>query len=165
MGSILYIEGFGVTLANFGFYQGAIAGSFAIMSFSSPKLLSKFGHQKCFKISVILITIFAVLIGLVALLDIRNPLLITVLMCLLSMPTVFPVNILYPLLLDIIPNAKSRAASVNGVAKLVGSAVCIESVSYAYNGTFLQMGLLIFGLSIVGLIFARSLKLPAKKSD
>ena len=75
-------------------------------------------------------TIFASLIGLVAVLDIRSPLLITALMCLLSMPTVFPVNILYPLLLDIIPNAKSRAASVNGVAKLVGSAVCIESASY-----------------------------------
>ncbi len=156
MGSILYVEGFGVSLASFGYYQGAVAGSFALMSLLSPKILSKFGHQKCFKISIVLITIFACLIGLVAVLDIRSPLLITVLMCLLSMPTVFPVNILYPLLLDIIPNAKSRAASVNGVAKLVGSAVCIESASYVYNGTFLQIGLLIFGLSIVGLFFARS---------
>ena len=165
MGSILYIEGFGVSLASFGYYQGAVAGSFALMSLLSPKLLSKFGHQKCFKISIVLITIFASLIGLVAVLDIRSPLLITALMCLLSMPTVFPVNILYPLLLDIIPNAKSRAASVNGVAKLVGSAICIESASYVYNGTFLQIGLLIFGLSIVGLIFARSVSYWRKENS
>ena len=103
-----------------------------------------------------MITIFASLIGLVAVLDIRSPLLITVLMCFLTMSTVFPVNILYPLLLDIVPNAKSRAASVNNVARLIGSAICIESASYAYNGTFLQIGLLIFGLSLVGLIFAKS---------
>ncbi len=155
MGSILYIEGFDVSLAHFGYYQGAIAGSFGIMSFLSPKLLTKFGHQKCFKAAVILITIIATLIGVVAVSDIRSPLLITVLMCLLSMPVVFPVNILYPLSLDIIPGAKSRASALTNVARLVGSAICIESVSYVYDGRFLHLGLLIFGLSIVGLIFAR----------
>ena len=165
MGSILYIEGFGVSLASFGYYQGAVAGSFALMSLLSPKLLSKFGHQKCFKISIVLITIFACLIGLVAVLDIRSPLLITVLMCFLTMSTVFPVNILYPLLLDIVPSAKSRAASVNNVARLIGSAICIESASYAYNGTFLQIGLLILGLSIVGLIFAKSVSYWGNKNS
>lgn len=165
MGSILYVEGFGVSLASFGYYQGAVAGSFALMSLLSPKLLSKFGHQKCFKVAIILITIFASLIGLVAVLDIRSPLLITTLMCFLTMSTVFPVNILYPLLLDIVPNAKSRAASVNNVARLIGSAICIESASYAYNGTFLQIGLLIFGLSIVGLIFAKSVSYWGNKNS
>jgi len=42
------------------------------------------------------------------------------------------------------------------------SAICIESVSYAYNGTFLYLGLLILGLSIVGMIFARSVKLAGR---
>lgn len=156
MGSILYIEGFGVSLAYFGYYQGAIAGSFGIMSFLSPKLLSKFGHQKCFKVSIILITFFATLICVVAVADIRSPLLITILMCLLSMPVVFPVNILYPLSLDVIPGAKSRASALTNVTRLIGCAICIESVSYVYDGRFLQLGVLIFGLSIVGLIFARS---------
>jgi len=162
MGSILYIEGFGVTLANFGFYQGAIAGSFAVISFLSPKLLSKFGHQKCFKISIILITIVAVLIGFAALLGINNPVLITTLMCLFALPMVLPVNILYPLILEVVPETKSRAAAVVNVARLVVSAICIESVSYAYNGTFLYLGLLILGLSIVGMIFARSVKLAGR---
>lgn len=131
MGSILYVEGFGVSLTYFGCYQGAIAGSFSfgMMSFLSPKLLTKFGHQKCFKVSIILITLFATLIGVVALADIRSPLLITILMCLLSMPVVFPVNILYPLLLDVITGAKYRASALTNVARLVGSTICIESVS------------------------------------
>ncbi len=156
MGSILYIEGFGVSIAHFGYYQGAIAGSFGVMSFLSPKLLSKFGHQKCFKSSIVLITIFATLIAVVAVADIRSPLLITVFMCLLSMPIVFPVNILYPLSLDIIPGAKSRASALSNVARLVGCAICIQSVSYVYDGRFLHLGLLIFGLTIIGLIFARN---------
>lgn len=157
MGSILYVEGFGVPLSSFGYYQGAIAGSFAIISFLSPVLLAKFGHPKCFKVAVILITMLAVVIGIVALCDIRNPLLITVLMCLFAMPMVCPVNIIYPLSLDVIPEAKSRAAALINVARLVGSAICIEFVSYIYDGRFMQLGLLIFGLSIVGLIFARTI--------
>ncbi len=157
MGSILYIEGLGVPLSSFGFYQGAIAGSFAIVSFLSPALLNKFGHQKCFKVAVTLITIFATAIGIVALCDIRNPLLITGLMCLFSMPMVLPVNILYPLTLDVIPRTKSRAAALVNVARLVGSAICIEFVSYIYDGRFMQLGLLIFGLSLVGLLFSRSI--------
>jgi DHA1 family bicyclomycin/chloramphenicol resistance-like MFS transporter len=157
MGSILYIEGFGVPLSSFGYYQGAIAASFAVISFLSPALLTKFGHPKCFKLAVILITILAVVIGIIALWDIRSPLLITVLMCLFAMPMVIPVNIIYPLSLDIIPDAKSRAAALINVARLVGSAICIEFISYIYDGRFIQLGLLIFGLSIVGLVFARSM--------
>lgn len=158
MGSILYIEGFGVPLSNFGYYQGAIAGSFAIISFLSPVFLSKFGHPKCFKVAVILITILAVAIGIVAVCDIRNPLLITMLMCLFAMPMVVPVNIIYPLSLDVIPETKSRAAALINVARLVGSAICIEFISFIYDGRFMQLGLLILGLSIVGLVFARSMR-------
>lgn len=156
MGSILYIEGLGVPLSSFGYYQGAIAGSFAVISFLSPVLLTKFGHPKCFKAAVTMITILAVAIGVVALCDTRNPLLITILMCLFAMPMVVPVNIIYPLSLDVIPETKSRAAALVNVARLVGSAICIEFVSYIYDGRFMQLGLLIFGLSLVGLLFARS---------
>lgn len=160
MGSILYIEGFGVSLAHFGFYQGAIAASFAIMSFLSPKLLAKFGRAKCFKIAIIFVTIVAILLGIVALSDINNPTLITFLMCMFALPMVFPVNILYPLSLEIVPGTKSRAAALVNVARLISSAICIELVSYVYDGGFFQLGLLILSLSIVGLVFARSVRLP-----
>ncbi len=156
MGPILYVVGLGVSLKDFGFYQGAIAGSFAIVSFSSPKLLTKFGHAKCFKVAIILVIIIAMLIGTVALCEINNPLLITILMCLFTMPMVFPINILYPLLLEVIPGTKSRAAALVNVARLVVSAICIEAVSYVYDGRFLQLGLTIAGLSIITLIFAKS---------
>lgn len=162
MGSILYIEGFGLSLAHFGFYQGAIAGSFAVISFLSPKLLTKYGQQRCFKVSIMLITLVAAMLGVVALCDINNPILITMLMCLFTLPMVFPVNILYPLTLDVIPETKSRAAAVVNVARLVGSAICIELISYAYNGKFFHLGLLIFGFAIVGFTFARSIKLSKK---
>ena len=162
MGSILYIEGFGVPLSHLGFYQGAIAGAFAIISFLSPKLLGAFGHQKCFKVSVILITIISIFIGLAALCGVNNPVFITALMCMFALPMVLPVNILYPLVLEVVSDTKSRAAAVVNVARLVVSAICIEIVSYFYNGKFLSLGLLIFGFSIVGLIFARSVKLPGK---
>ncbi len=76
--------------------------------------------------------------------------------CCFAMPMVVPVNIIYPLSLNVIPETKSRAAALVNVARLVGSAIFIEFVSYIYDGRLMQPGLLIFGLSIVGLIFARS---------
>ncbi len=155
MGPILYVEGFGVSLKDFGFYQGAIAASFAIVSFLSPKLLSKFGHQKCFKIAIILVAIFAVLLGIVAICEINNPMLITVLMCLFTMPMVFPVNILYPLLLEVVPETKSRAAALVNVTRLIVAAICIELVSYFYDGRFLQLGLTIAVLSILALVISK----------
>ena len=157
MGSILYIEGLGVPLEHFGYYQGAIAACFGFVSFASPKLLCKYGHQKCYKTAIIMVSIVATLIGVVAAADIRNPLLITVLMCMFSMPVVFPVNIIYPLMLNVIPGGQSRAAALSKVAQLISSAICIEGVSYFYDGRFLQLGLLIFVLSIVGFLMARTL--------
>ncbi len=155
MGSILYIEGFGVPLSHFGYYQGSIAGSFALISFLSPKLLTKFGQPKCFKVAIYMIAFVAMLIAVAAIANIRNPVLITVLMCLLSMPIVFPVNILYPKILETISGGKSRPSALVNVARLVGSAICIEGVSYIYDGRFLHVGLLIFIFSMIGFIFAR----------
>jgi DHA1 family bicyclomycin/chloramphenicol resistance-like MFS transporter len=109
-----------------------------------------------------LITIISIFIGLAALCGVNNPVFITALMCMFALPMVLPVNILYPLVLDVVPETKSRAAAVVNVARLVVSAVCIEIVSYFYNGKFLYLGLLIFGFSIVGLVFAKSVKFPAK---
>jgi len=157
MGSILYIEGFGVSIAKFGFYQGALAGAFAIVSFSSPVLLRNFGHQQCFKVALWWIAVCALLIGVVAVCDLRDPLLITVLMCLFSMPIVFPVNILYPKILEMIPGTKSRAAALVNVGRLVGAAIFIETVSYLYDGRFLHLGMLICALSVIGIFFARAI--------
>ena len=157
MGSILYVEGFGVSLENFGFYQGAIAGSFAVISFLSHKFLTKFGHPKCFKVAVIAITVIGFFIGIVAISGNSNPNIITVLMCLFALPMVFPANILYPLILDLIPETKSRAAALVNITRLVGSAICIEGISYFYNGSFLHLGVLIFGFSLIGVFFAKSL--------
>ncbi|MCE2715767.1 MAG: MFS transporter [Pseudomonadota bacterium] len=156
MGSILYIEGFGIPLSEFGFYQGAIAGSFGLISFLSPKFLSKIGHRKCLNISVIVATMVAIALGLVALTGLNNPLLITGLMCVFAMFIVMPVNILYPILLDVVPDTKSRAAALGNVMRLVISAVFIELVSYAYNGTFFHLGLVLFVFSMVGFFLARS---------
>jgi DHA1 family bicyclomycin/chloramphenicol resistance-like MFS transporter len=157
MGPILYVEGFGVSLDDFGFYQGALAGSFAIISFLSPKLLSKFGHQKCFKVSTFLVATVAILLGVVGLCELNSPMLITVLMCLFTMPMVFPVNILYPIILEVVPDTKSRSAALVNVTRLIISAICIELVSYFYDGRFLQLGLTIAALGILAFILSKSI--------
>src|SRR5207248_2442502 len=47
MSSLLYIGNLGVSLEHFGYYQGAIAGVFALVSFASPKIFATFGQKRC----------------------------------------------------------------------------------------------------------------------
>ena len=45
---LLYMENMGVSLKEFGFYQGAIALIFSVFCLLSPKLLKWFGEKRCF---------------------------------------------------------------------------------------------------------------------
>jgi DHA1 family bicyclomycin/chloramphenicol resistance-like MFS transporter len=150
---ILYMEGLGVDLKHFGFYQGAIAGVFSIGSFLSPLFLRMFDQEKCFKVSVWLNALCSVGILLLVVGQSQSPLLITVLMVIDSLTMVLPMVIFFPLILNIIPEAKGRiSASITG-GRLIGSAFFVQFAGYFYNGTFGSIGLILVGITIVGLFF------------
>lgn len=164
MGSILYIEGLKIPISEFGYYQGAIAGSFGIVSFLSPKLLTRYGQSKCLKRSTKISLFSGLMLGVISLSNVNNPILITSLMCVFAISIVFPVNILYPFLLEAIPGTKSRAGASCNVARLTISAVFIETASYFYNGTFFHLGLIIFSFSLAGFILLQMQPLNLKSN-
>ena len=143
MSPILYIEDLGVTLQDFGLYQGAIAAVFATSSLTGSYFIKRFGPFKCFIISSYIIGIFFILNLMITILVIKDPLLITITMLFQAVGMSYPINILWPLAIDSVENAKGRVGAIIVSLRLILSAIAIESASYFYNGSFLSIGITI----------------------
>lgn len=155
MAPIYYMEGLGIDLKHFGFYQGAIAGVFSLVSILSPRILAKFGQIKCLYYGNLLSLICAFTALTIALLGINRPFIITGVMLIFAGAAVFPINILYPLSLEVLENTKSRTAALINGFRLLLTAFFLELISYLYTGTFFPIGLTIFTTVIVSLFFIR----------
>lgn len=148
---ILYIEGMGVNLEQFGFYQGALAGIFSIVSIFSTSILKALGIKKCLYYSLLLYITSALVIFWLTIFKIHHPLIITCGMAIYSVSVVFPINLLYPFSLEIIDNSKSRTAALINGFRLLLTASMLELVSYFYCGTFLPLGFAILSMIIFSL--------------
>lgn len=150
MAPILYMEDLAVPLHQFGYYQGSLSFTFAIVCILSPTIFTKFGHNTClyFGLGTCFLS-FMLIMGLV-LLQVNQPIVITAVMVLFSIGIVFPINILYPLSLEIVPNTKGRSAGLGQAILLLLTGFLLELTGYFYNGKFLSIGLTMF----VALVFS-----------
>lgn len=148
---ILYIGALGVSLEHFGFYQGALAAIFAIASLSSGYFMGKFGQRNCFVFSIYLFVIFLIATFILITLDIRNPIIITLVCMVISLANVFPINILWPLSLETVKNAKGRITAIHVSSRLIITAISVQVVSYFYNGSFIQLGLAMCITLLIGM--------------
>jgi len=141
MSPIFYMEDLGVSLTDFGFYQGALAVTFSIGSFSSGLFLKKFGQRNCFFSSVFLLIAFIGILPILILLNIRDPMVITAVMLLQSIGIILPINILWPLMLEVIPDGKGRLAAIAVASRLIVTALSLQVASFFYDGTFRSLGM------------------------
>ncbi|ABV76656.1 MFS transporter [Rickettsia rickettsii str. R] len=149
---ILYMQDLGVTLEYFGFYQGAMAALFSIMSFSSSYCFKKFGIKNCLYFGVIFIILFLLGNSILVVYNINNPLTITIVTLLLSLGVIYPINILWPLLLEAIPDGEARMTAIFTVARLILTAFGLQLVGFLYNGTFTPLGITISSVTLFGLV-------------
>ncbi|MBS0289026.1 MAG: MFS transporter [Proteobacteria bacterium] len=144
MAPIFYMEGMAVPLDHFGYYQGSLSLTFALVCVLSPKILKTFGQKWCLYFGYGICFLSAVLIMGLALLQINQPFAITAVLLLLSVGIVFPINILYPFYLEILPHTKGRSAGLGQSVVLLLTASLLELVAYFYNGQFMPIGLTMF---------------------
>jgi DHA1 family bicyclomycin/chloramphenicol resistance-like MFS transporter len=159
MAPILYMEAMGVSLQHFGLYQGANSLLFGTVSILSPSILQRFGHQNCFDMGKWVCFISGLMILAVGLLKINNPIVVTAAVLLFSFGAVFPVNILYPISLEEIPNSKSKAAALIQAMRLVITAGILECVSYYYRDNFMSLAIGMFGCLMLAFILLRKRQL------
>jgi DHA1 family bicyclomycin/chloramphenicol resistance-like MFS transporter len=148
---LLYMDDLGVTLETFGFYQGSMALLFSVFSFSSSYAIKKWGQRKCFAFSMVMLIGFFIASLILILFKINDPLLITLTMLLQSIGIIFPINILFPLSLETIAEAKGKIAALITAARLILTAVCLQTCGYIYNGTFVPIGMMMCLVLALGL--------------
>lgn len=149
---ILYMQDLGVSLEYFGLYQGSIAALFSIMSFTSGYCFKKFGVKHCFYFGIMCVILFLLGSIILDIFNINDPLIITAVMLLLSLGVIYPINILWPMLLEAIPDGKARMTAIFTSARLIITAVGLQLVGWLYNGTFAPLGITICVITAFGLI-------------
>ncbi len=141
MSPLLYMKDLDVPLNHFGYYQGATALVFASLSIVSPYILQTFGTRRCFYFGFATCIVTALLICYLLLYQIQEPVMITAVMLIFAVGAVFPINILYPYSLEIVPGGKGRIAALHQSSRLIVTAIMLELVSYGYQGNFTAIGI------------------------
>lgn len=152
---ILYMENLGVSLKDFGYYQGVMAVVFASLSLLNGKMLAWFGQRHCLLASVGICAVSAILLGWIVVFGIKNPFWITAAMGLLTAGIVFPINILFPLSLNVLENTKGRATAVITAARLLMTGFALQAVGFFFDGTFFLTGITIVLCVGLALFFTR----------
>lgn len=151
MAPILYMDGLGVELKNFGYYQGAISLAFGIVSLLSPRIINILGLKNSLHYSLVGCFLTSLLIVVIATLGINSPLMITAAMVLFSIFVVFPVQIMFPEALHIVPNTKARVSALMNSLRLILTAGVLEVISYFYTGDFFLLGITTAMLMLISL--------------
>lgn len=151
---ILYMHELGVELKNFGYYQGTLALAFGIVSLLSPKIINILGVKNSLYYSLGGCFFTSLCILIIAISNLNSPLLITAAMVLFSIFVVFPVQIMFPEALHIVPKAKARASALINSLRLTLTAIFLAIISYFYTGNFLLLGITITILILIAIYLA-----------
>ena len=65
---------------------------------------------------------------------------------------IVPSNVLYPLYLNLMPEAKGRLTAVIQGGRLIIASCALQVAGYFYQGTFFNIGIIISSVIFVGII-------------
>ncbi len=129
-----------------------MAAVFSAVSFSSGYLLKNFGQKKCFFFSILMLVAFIIAAIVLVICKTNDPLTITIVTQLVAIGMIFPCNILWPLALESIPNAKGRITAIFVSGRLIVTTLCLQLVSYFYQGTFKPLAIVMCITIVIALI-------------
>lgn len=143
MSPLLYMNSLGVSLAHFGYYQGSLAFLFAVGSLLSGLVVNRYERRTLLLLSAVLFILGAVGVCVVAFLPHPPPLAITLAFLPFVLGQILPSVILYPLCLNIVPQAKGRISALLHGGRLIFSGIGLQVAGYFYQGSFREIGLVL----------------------
>lgn len=143
MSPLLYIKDLHVPLSQFGYYQGSLALTFAVGSMISGFMINRFDQKKMLYASVFIFFLSFVSIVFVTAEKSNHPLMITFAFLPFVIGQIIPTNILYPLCLNFIPEAKGRVSAIHQGTRLVLCALSLQLASFYYAGNIQSTGIII----------------------
>lgn len=151
---LLYIKTLGVSLVDFGYYQGSLAFLFAIGSLFSGLAINRFPTKTLLLFSAYIFLFGFVTLGWATLAKNPSPLEITLAFLPFVMGQIFPGAILFPLALNFLPHSKGKIAALIQGGRLIFSALGLQLAGYLYRGSFRETGLILLvfmGIAILTL--------------
>ncbi|MBL8677318.1 MAG: MFS transporter, partial [Alphaproteobacteria bacterium] len=143
MSPLLYMEDLGVSLAHFGYYQGALALVFALGSLCFGLIVARHDQKKMLTISIQVYIIGLISCALATFMDSSSPLFITLAFLPFIIAGIIPSVILQPLCLNFMPQAKGRVSAILQGGRLIFSALCLQLAGYLYRCSFQSIGIII----------------------
>ncbi|HUX78290.1 MAG TPA: MFS transporter [Alphaproteobacteria bacterium] len=156
MSPLLYMEDLGVSLAHFGYYQGALAFVFGFGSIAFGLIVTRYDSIKMLYLSALIFIAGLISVALVTYQDSPNPLFITLAFLLFIIGQIIPSTILHPLCLNFIPQSKGRVSAILQGGRLIFAALSLQFAGYFYQGSFRNIGIVIVCfilLTIITLFF------------
>ncbi len=152
MSPLLYMKSLGVNLSHFGYYQGVLALIFAIGCVLFGFIMNRHSSKTMLKLSFKICIISLLSVLWITLVNSKNPLQITLAFLPFIVSQIIPSNILFPLCLNFIPEAKGKISAVLQGSRLIFSALSLQLAGFFYQGTFQNIGWIISGFIIIGII-------------
>ncbi len=148
-GPFLYMETFGLSSTIYALHQGAIVGSFSLISLFSIKILKKFGAVWCVISGTSVGAIGSLLFVILSVIMPHSFYLVTLSMiifsigCAICQPMVFNASI------NVFPEIKGTASSALSFIRAFVMAIFIGLTSYVYNGQVISAAILVFSAVIL----------------
>lgn len=143
MSPLLYLKNLGVSLTHFGYYQGVLALVFATGSVLFGFIIHFYDQKKWLHLVSKLYTFSLLCILTITIINSRNALYITLAFLPFIISGIIPSNLLGPVCLNFIPQAKGRISAVLQGSRLIFAALSLQIAGYFYQGTFRNIGIII----------------------
>ena len=152
MSPLLYMKSLEVSLSHFGYYQGVFALLFAIGSVVFGMIVNRYDQKNLLKIANWIFIFSLMSVAAVSFFNNTNALWITLAFIPFVIGQIIPSTILYPLCLNFMPEAKGRVSALIQGLRLIFSALFLQIAGYFYQGTFLNIGIILISFIFVGIV-------------
>lgn len=149
---LLYMKDLGVSLNHFGYYQGSLALTFALGSLLFADFINRYDQKKLLSVANQIFILSFITIMFVTFGNGYNPLLITLSFLPFVIGQIIPSNILYPLYLNLMPEAKGRLTALIQGGRLIFASMGLQIAGYFYSGSFQNIGIIVGIFVLAGII-------------
>ncbi len=152
-GPFLYMETFGLSSTIYALHQGAIVGSFSLISLFSIKILKKFGAVWCVISGTSVGAIGSLLFVILSVIMPHSFYLVTLSMIIFSIGCAICQPVVFNASINVFPEIKGTASSALSFIRAFVMAIFIGLTSYVYNGQAINISLLVLSAVALELIF------------
>lgn len=149
---LLYMKDLGVSLSHFGYYQGSLALTFALGSLIFGFMINHFNQRKMLWLGNQIFIISFISLVFISIINTSNPLLITLNFLPFVIGQIIPSNILYPLFLNLMPEAKARLTALIQGGQLLFASLGLQIAGHFYQGSFREIGIIVASIILMDIL-------------